>query len=154
MITTAPANSTVPLRATRPSCRPANANSPSPSAVSPISSSPATSTNGDQSWAAAWRAYPGQTASTAPAPTVPASASSQVSHLGPADAGPASSAGPASAEPRVGHIRPASRSRARWMRSSVCSRPSTSSDSNSGRPTVRPVTATRTGACVLPSDIP
>ena len=33
-------------------------------------------------------------------------------------------------------------------------RPSSSSDSNSGGPTVRPVTATRTGACALDSFIP
>ena len=38
------------------------------------------------------------------------------------------------------------RSRAARSRRSVSSRPSTSSDSNSGGPTVRPVTATRTGA--------
>ncbi len=39
-----------------------------------------------------------------------------------------------------------SRSSAARSRSSVRSRPSSSSDSNRGRPTVRPVTATRTGA--------
>ncbi len=39
-----------------------------------------------------------------------------------------------------------SRSSAARRRSSVRSRPSNSSDSNSGKPTVRPATATRTGA--------
>jgi len=39
-----------------------------------------------------------------------------------------------------------SRSNAARRRSSVRSRPSSSSDSKSGNPTVRPVTATRTGA--------
>lgn len=43
----------------------------------------------------------------------------------------------------------------RWeaerSRSSALSRPRTSRDSNSGSPTDRPVTATRTGACALPS---
>ena len=39
-------------------------------------------------------------------------------------------------------------------RRSVSSRPSSSSASNSGGPTVRPVTATRTGACALPSFSP
>ena len=39
-------------------------------------------------------------------------------------------------------------------RRSVSSRPSTSSDSNSGGPTLRPVTATRTGAWALPSLMP
>ena len=47
----------------------------------------------------------------------------------------------------AGHrAQPLSLLRAAWIRSSVRSRPSTSSDSKSGRPTVRPVTATRTGA--------
>src|SRR5881394_283967 len=41
------------------------------------------------------------------------------------------------------------RERAAASRASVRSRPSTSSDSNNGGPTVRPVTATRTGACAF-----
>ena len=45
----------------------------------------------------------------------------------------------------------ASRSRAARSRASVRSRPRTCSDSNSGGPTDRPVTATRIGACALPS---
>ena len=51
---------------------------------------------------------------------------------------------------RVGHDASWRSSAARSLRS-VSSRPITSSDSNSGGPTVRPVTATRTGAWALPS---
>ena len=45
----------------------------------------------------------------------------------------------------------ATRSLAAARRRSVSSRPTTSNDSNSGGPTERPVTATLTGACALPS---
>ena len=63
-----------------------------------------------------------------------------------------------SLESRHGPAHPASprsdASLASRSRRSVSSRPSTSSDSNSGGPTERPVTATRTGACALPSFSP
>ena len=58
---------------------------------------------------------------------------------------------PGAARPPSGQ---SSFARARRNRSSVRSRPKSSSAWNSGGPTVRPVIATRTGACALPGLIP
>src|SRR5665213_3241489 len=53
-------------------------------------------------------------------------------------------------EERRDHALPR-RTRAASIRANVRSRPRTSSDSNRGGPTVRPVIATRIGACAFPS---